>query len=216
MELISRFVAFLLLLILSPGILFISILSLIFQGNPVFYKQERVGFKCKNFKIHKFRTMINNTGDSITKYNDSRITLFGKILRKTKIDEIPQLFNILKGEMRFIGPRPEVPKYFKKNQFIFLNLIKPGLSDFSSIIFRNEDQILKKIGGDKPYEKLLPLKISLAHYYSKKKSFILDFMLVAITIISIFMPNYSSKKLLIPILSKDMPEIKSFFNKYTN
>ena len=112
--------------------------------------------------------MIPNDGSAITKKNDSRITFLGKILRKSKLDEIPQLFNIVNGEMRFIGPRPEIIKYFDYDKFEFLNHIKPGLSDYSSIILRNEDQILDNIGGDSAYEQLLPIKIKLANYYAKK------------------------------------------------
>ena len=117
MEFSSRLIALLILVILSPIIFFISLLSLLLQGSQIFYIQERIGYKYEHFKIYKFRTMVENSGDLITKYNDSRVTMFGRILRKTKIDEIPQLLNILKGEMRFIGPRPEVPEFFEKNNF---------------------------------------------------------------------------------------------------
>ena len=133
--------------------------------------------------------------------NDSRITFLGKILRKSKLDEIPQLFNIVNGEMRFIGPRPEIIKYFDYDKFEFLNHIKPGLSDYSSIILRNEDQILDNIGGDSAYEQLLPIKIKLANYYAKK-SFYLDLQLVFATISAIFLPNYFSRYFMIPYLIK--------------
>ena len=104
--------------------------------------------------------MVNNSGDFITKSNDNRVTFLGRLLRKTKIDEIPQLLNIIRGEMRFIGPRPEVEEYFKKQKFQFLKNIKPGISDYSSIIFRNEAEILNNIGGNDPYRKLLPIKLA--------------------------------------------------------
>lgn len=158
--------------------------------------------------------MIKNSGDLIVKSKDSRITALGRILRKTKIDEIPQLLNIIKGEMRFIGPRPEVPEYFDKNTFQFLYKIKPGLSDYASIMLRDETKILLKIGGDNPYTKLLPIKLELAEYYSRKKSFYLDLKLVTITIIAIIFPKFSSRVLIIPRLTKDLPKIKGFLNKY--
>ena len=120
MEIISRFLALTLIVILSPILIFISILCIIFQGFPIIFKQERVGYNYKIFKIYKFRTMSRNNGDLITIRHDRRITKIGKILRMTKIDEIPQLLNILKGDMRFIGPRPEVPSYFEKSAFHFL------------------------------------------------------------------------------------------------
>ena len=213
MEILSRFIAFSILILLSPILLIISLISLCFQGLPIFYTQKRVGYKFKNFNIYKFRTMVKNSGDLITKSNDSRVTILGRILRKTKVDEIPQLINIIKGEMRFIGPRPEVLEYFEKQKFHFLKIIKPGISDYASIIFRDETKILKKIGGDNPYKKLLPIKLELAEYYSKKKCFTLDFKLVMITLIAIILPDLSSR-LLTPDLSRSLPKTNKILNKY--
>ena len=193
MEIISRFLALAIIVILLPILIFISILCIIFQGFPILFKQERIGYNYKAFEIYKFRTMSKNNGDLITMPNDRRITKIGKILRITKIDEIPQLLNILKGDMRFIGPRPEVPDYFEKSNFQFLMNVKPGISDFSSILFRDEAKILETIGGNNPYLQLLPIKLELAEYYSRKKNILLDFRLVVITILSIFFPNFSSK-----------------------
>ena len=171
MELISRFFALVLIILLGPSFLFFSITSLAFQGFPIFFRQNRIGRDFKEFKIIKFRTMKIGSGKLVTINDDERITNYGKVLRRFKIDEIPQLVNILKGDMRFIGPRPEVKEYVDYDNFSFLKKIKPGLSDFSSIIFRNEEIILQNIGGDNPYEKLLPIKIKLATYYSRKKAF---------------------------------------------
>ena len=214
MGFISRFSALLILILISPIILIISFLLLLFQGRPIFFKQSRVGYKLQLFKIYKFRTMKENSGDLVTAYNDDRVTKFGKILRKNKIDELPQLFNIIRGEMRFIGPRPEVEKYFSKKDFQFLKKIKPGLSDYSSIVLRNETDILKKIGGKNPYNDLLPIKLKLADFYSNKKNFLLDLKLVIITIISIIAPSFCSKTLIIPELSNKIPEVKFFFQRY--
>ena len=214
MELLSRLIAFSILILLSPIIFFISLISLLFQGSPILYKQERVGYKYKSFNIYKFRTMVENSGDLITKSNDNRVTIIGGILRKTKIDEIPQLINIIRGEMRFVGPRPEVPEFVERNNFKFLKKIKPGISDFASIIFRDETKLLQRIGGDNPYAKLLPIKLQLADYYSRKKSFLLDLRLVVITIISIIFPKFASRFLLLPSLIIDIPSIKGFLNRY--
>jgi len=204
------------LFFLFPLLFITSILSLIFQGKPILFRQERVGYKFRCFKIYKFRTMKLNSGELITQPGDQRITDYGKILRKTKVDELPQLLNIIKGDMRFIGPRPEVKKYVSLSKFQFLEKIKPGISDFSSIIFRNETQILEKIGGKNPYSNLLPIKVKLSEYYSSKKSFILDFKLVIITAIAIIFPAFSSKVLVVPKISKEIPELKYFFDKYLN
>ena len=158
--------------------------------------------------------MHNNSGPLITQSRDNRVTNIGKFLRKSKIDELPQLINILKGDMRFIGPRPEVFEYFDKNKFLFLKKIKPGISDYASIILRNESKILRKIGGDNPYEKLLPIKLKLAEYYSNKKCFLLDLKLVSITFISIVFPNLASKYLVLSKMLADIPEFDDFVKNY--
>lgn len=184
---LSQTIAGCMLIVLTPFFTLISLISLVVQGNPVLFKQERVGFQFKKFKLVKFRTMKNNSpGEVITSKGDSRITPWGSFLRLLKLDEIPQLWNIAKGDMRFIGPRPEVPEFVEKEKFSFLSKVKPGLSDFTSILLRDEADILEKIGGKNAYEKLLPLKIQLAHIYAYNKGLFLDFILVTLTLISIF------------------------------
>ena len=160
--------------------------------------------------------MKNELGTKITYSNDNRITVLGNFLRKYKIDETPQLFNILKGEMRFIGPRPEIPEYFDKEKFYFLKKIKPGISDFASILFRNEEEILLKIGGANPYRKLLPLKIQLANYYSQNKSFLLDLNLIFLTVFSIFFPRNASNLFIIPKIKKYLPDSIKAIQRYLN
>ena len=95
-------------------------MSLIFQGTPIFYIQKRVGKDFRPFNLLKFRTMKDESGSFITKDGDERITQWGKILRRTKLDELPQLLNVLVGDMHFVGPRPEVPQYVDKENFAFL------------------------------------------------------------------------------------------------
>ena len=214
MDNISRIFALSLLIILSPLFLIISLLSLIFQGAPILFTQKRIGYKYQSFDIYKFRSMKINSGTLITKNNDTRVTFLGKIIRSTKIDELPQLFNIIKGDMRFIGPRPEVAEFFDKKKFKFLKNIKPGLSDYSSILFRNETKVLNEIGGDNPYEVLIPHKLALANYYAKRKNFILDFKLVMLTLLSIVSPKIVISAFLGPELFKELPLIKDFCNKY--
>lgn len=137
--------AFCLLLLLWPLFLLIAILTKVDSRGPIFFKQERLGKNGKVFKIYKFRTMIDNAitmGSGLwTNENDSRITKIGRFLRKTSLDEIPQLFNVLRGEMSFIGPRPPVP-YFPfryddydetaKKRFN----VKPGISGYAQVVFR--------------------------------------------------------------------------------
>ena len=214
MDIISRFMALLLLLILSPLLLLISLILFVFQGYPIIFYQKRVGYNFKIFNIYKFRSMKINSGSLLTKDDDNRITFIGKIIRFTKLDEIPQLVNILFGDMRFIGPRPEVIEFFDKKKFKFLKKIKPGISDYSSILFRNESQVLTKIGGKNPYEALIPYKLALANYYAKRKSFFLDFKLVILTIISIFFPKTVLTIFLGPELYKRIDGLKDFCIKY--
>ncbi len=214
LEFFSRAVATFIFFMISPVFLFIMFCCLLVQGSPIFFVQERIGFNFKTFKIYKFRTMVNNSGGLITLPNDSRITFMGKILRLSKLDEVPQLINIIKGDMRFIGPRPEVKFYLAKYDFSFLKLVKPGISDFSSIILRNESMILEKIGGHNPYDKLLPIKLELANYYSKNKSFLLDLKLVIITSISLFFPNFAITKLAVPLMKLKSDKTKEFLYKY--
>ena len=194
MELFSRSIALLLIVVLSPLFLLISIFSLLFQGSPVLFKQDRVGYGYTVFKLRKFRSMQKSMDESkITDANDSRVTPWGQFLRATKLDELPQLWNILTGEMRFIGPRPEVEEFVKEDDFSFLKDIKPGLTDFSSILFRDEATILAKKGGVEKYPELLKVKLKLGHLYAEHKGFWLDMKLVFITLISIFSSKRASR-----------------------
>jgi lipopolysaccharide/colanic/teichoic acid biosynthesis glycosyltransferase len=215
MSFFAKCVALFIFILLMPLFILVSILSLIFQGNPIFFKQERVGKNFSIFTLYKFRTMSNNTeNDQISLVNKNKVTAWGKILRKTKIDELPQLLNIIIGDMRFIGPRPEIPFYVNKNKFDFLKSIHPGLSDYSSILFRNEEKVLNKIKSTSPYETILPLKISLAQYYCNKKGFWQDLMLVFLTIGSIISPKLINDKFLMPLIKCQFPEWHSFCEKY--
>lgn len=212
MEFLSRGISFFLLAIFLFFIIIISLLSVLFQKRPIFFLQERVGFKYRKFMIYKFRSMKKSSESLITLKNDSRITKWGKFLRLSKIDELPQLLNILKGEMRFVGPRPEVEDFVDSN-FSFLNKIKPGLTDFSSIIFRNESSMILKA---KDYNKILKMKTKLSIFYAERKSFNLDLYIIVLTLISIFFPA-TAQYFVINYVNKFKPdlsnELKSLINK---
>ena len=214
MEYISRSIALIIIILLFPLIILLMVICFFSQGWPIFFQQERVGYMFEPFNIIKFRTMVENIGGKITEIKDKRITSFGKILRASKLDEIPQLLNIVKGDMRFIGPRPEVFDYFDEESFSFLKIIKPGISDFSSILLRNEDKILARIGGENPYLELLPIKLDLAKYYSKNKTFQLDLFLVFVTIISIFSPNLANVILRRIFNKEDLKNVSVFLKSY--
>lgn len=174
----------------------IALIIKIDDGGPIFYIQERVGQGGRHFKMIKFRTMIRDAdkiGSAITIGNDSRITRVGRWLRRFKLDEFPQLFNVLKGEMSFVGPRPEVPRYVGKYDDIerkVLNLI-PGITDPASIIYRNENEILGKFGDPEKYyvEKIMPDKIRINLEYAKKANVLSDIFVILQTIGLLFKKN---------------------------
>jgi len=167
----------------------IALIIKIEDGGPIFYIQERVGQGGRHFKMIKFRTMIRDAdkiGSAITIGKDSRITRVGRWLRSFKLDEFPQLFNVLKGEMSFVGPRPEVPKYvtlYNDTEREVLNLV-PGITDPASIIYRNENEILGKFGDpEKHYvEKIMPDKIRINLEYAKKANVLSDIFVILQTI----------------------------------
>ncbi len=181
------------LVLLAPLFLFISILILIESKGGIFYCQWRVGLKGKNFKLIKFRTMEINSEKSgflTIGNNDPRITKVGYYLRKYKLDELPQLINVLKCEMSIVGPRPEVRKYVDlyDNDQVQILKIRPGITDFASISFKNENEILKNVDdADLFYIKhIMPEKILLSKIYLNNPSIRNYFKIIFITIRSIF------------------------------
>jgi lipopolysaccharide/colanic/teichoic acid biosynthesis glycosyltransferase len=165
------------LLLLFPLFIIIGILIKIESKGPLFYKQVRIGKKGHIFSLLKFRTMISGSDKSgllTIGAHDPRITQSGRFLRKFKIDEIPQLLNVIKGEMSMVGPRPEVPKYvnlYNEEQKRVLS-IKPGLTDNASIEFANENEILaKSVNPEKLYiENIMPRKIELNMHFINNPS----------------------------------------------
>ncbi|MBC8196530.1 MAG: sugar transferase [Candidatus Marinimicrobia bacterium] len=185
--------AIFLLIILSPLFMVISILILIFSGRPIIFRQKRCGFQYKEFEIIKFRTMHPNNGYELTEYKDERITKIGRFLRKFKLDELPQLINIIEGNMGFIGPRPEAIKIVNNNReyFTYLNTIKPGVTDVNSIIFKDESIIFKNL-NIKIYEKeILPIKSRLSSLTVIKQNIINKIILIIFSIISVINHNLS-------------------------
>jgi len=187
------FLSFIGLTILFPVLLLICILVKIEDGGPVFFTQERVGYKGGLFKIYKFRTMRKNSdrgGRLITIAGDPRITRIGYWLRKFKLDELPQLFNVLRGEMSLVGPRPEVPKYvslYTKEHERALDHV-PGITDPASIVFNEESEILSQYEdpGKAYIERIMPEKIKLYLEYGEKATLISDILIMINTIKTLF------------------------------
>lgn len=180
----KRWIGFLLALVLMicllPFYLIIGAAVAIESGFPVFYRPQRGGYKNKPFRIFKFRSMVKNAdkiGGGTTALNDPRITKVGNFLRKTKLDETPQLFNILAGTMSFIGPRPELLRYveqYEGDEKLILE-VRPGITDFSSIEFINLDELVGSGNADEMYEKyVLKRKNELRVKYAREVSFAVD------------------------------------------
>lgn len=168
------------LLFLPVGIV-VALLIKLSDGGPVFFSQTRVGQFGRPFRIWKFRSMVVNAeqkGVAVTSGTDRRITTIGRFLRRTKLDEVPQLWNVLIGEMSFVGPRPEVPRYvehYTEQQRRVLDL-RPGITDIASVAFRNEEEILR---GTRDVETFylrhcMPAKIEMNLAYARKASFVRD------------------------------------------
>ena len=171
------------LLVIWPLFLLISIAIMLESGFPVFYRAERGGYQEKQFRICKFRSMVKNAdqiGGGTTALHDSRITKVGNILRKTKMDEIPQLLQVFTGEMSLIGPRPELLQYTQQytGEEKLILQVRPGITDYSSIEFINLDEIVGGENADEMYEKyVLNKKNQLRIQDAKTVSFHTDAML---------------------------------------
>jgi lipopolysaccharide/colanic/teichoic acid biosynthesis glycosyltransferase len=165
------------LLVLSPMFLVIAALIKLTDGGPVIYRQVRIGQHGRPFRICKFRTMISaadQAGPAITKAGDARVTWIGGLLRKTKLDEFPQLWNVLKGEMSLVGPRPEVPRYVERytsEQRGILRL-KPGITDLASLCFRDEEALLANAENVEEFyiRHCVPRKLQLNQEYAGRAS----------------------------------------------
>jgi lipopolysaccharide/colanic/teichoic acid biosynthesis glycosyltransferase len=177
------------LIILLPFFIIIALLIVMDSRGGIFYKQVRVGLDGKDFTLLKFRSMKTNSdkGSLLTVGdNDSRITSIGSFIRKYKIDELPQLINVLFGDMSLVGPRPEVRKYvdlYNAEQKQVLN-VKPGLTDYASIEYSNENEILgKALNPEQTYiDEIMPAKLKLNLKYISEKSFGVDLKIIWRTI----------------------------------
>ena len=196
---------------LSPLLIPVVIVLLLTGEHYVFYFQERIGFKNKKFKIIKFATMIKNSpsiGTGLhTKKNDPRILPLGGFLRKTKINELPQLFNILFGSMTIVGPRPLVDKTFEPySEMVKKNIynVKPGLSGIGSIVFRDEEEIMDGSNASINFYEtsIAPYKGALEEWFVEKKGIFIYFLAIFITVWTVLIPT----KRIIWDIFKDLPE----------
>jgi lipopolysaccharide/colanic/teichoic acid biosynthesis glycosyltransferase len=191
--------SFIALVVLSPLLIPVCIGLLLTGEHYIFYFQKRIGFKNKPFEIWKFATMLKNSpnlpGGLLTLRKDPRLMPLGGLLRKTKINELPQLINILKGDMSIVGPRPLVDKTFSPySDFVKANIynVKPGLTGIGSIVFRDEEKLLSesKLAPHEFYkDHIAPFKGDLEIWYQDNLSFSTDILLVFLTAWVIFFPK---------------------------
>ncbi|MEW6301887.1 MAG: sugar transferase [Verrucomicrobiota bacterium] len=177
------------LVLLSPMFLVIATLIKLTDGGPVFYLQIRIGQRGRSFRICKFRTMIcaaEQVGPSITKAGDARVTWIGRILRDTKLDEFPQLWNVLKGEMSLVGPRPEVPRYVERYTAEQREILrfKPGITDLASLCFRDEEALLANADDVEEFymRHCVPRKLQLNREYARRANVWSDTWIILQTI----------------------------------
>ncbi|MFA6433621.1 MAG: sugar transferase [Elusimicrobiales bacterium] len=183
------------LLVLSPVFILAAIAVKLSGPGPVLFGHRRIGLDFRPFYTHKFRTMVagaDRKGSAITTGGDARITAVGRLLRKTKIDELPQLFNVLVGEMSLVGPRPEVAQYvelFREDYKTVLS-VRPGITDYAAIEYRDEEGVLRElVGGEESPKRyptthdayvaeVLPAKIALYKKYIAEQSFLTDIKII--------------------------------------
>ena len=192
--------SFSLLILLFPLLLLVCIWNVLTGEHEIFYKQTRIGKNGKQFEIIKFATMLKNSSElgagGFTEFNDSRFLPLGSFMRKTKINELPQLLNILRGEMSLVGFRPLAKVSFNRvleigDKTAYSKM--PGITSPASIFLRNEEQILMKVEDKQKYydEHILPFKVSLDEWWSKNNSVFNYFAILFLTAMSLFLPLHT-------------------------
>lgn len=218
-RLIDLFISTFALLLLSPLFLIVIIILRFTGEGEVFYFQERLGFLNKKFNIIKFATMLKNSPNmgsgSLTLRGDPRVLPFGKFLRKSKINELPQIFNVIIGNMSIVGPRPQMQVDFDKFPIDKRNEIyksQPGITGIGSIIFRDEEKWISDFDGDKHkfYKtKIAPYKAEVEIWYYQNQSLFVDFKLIFLTAWVIIFPNNNVVEKLFKSLPKKPSHLKN-------
>lgn len=195
---LPRFFEFLLalggLILVSPLLILAAILLKITSPGPILFCQKRVGLNGVEFTLYKFRSMkVSQSGSLVTASNDHRITRVGRILRKTKVDELPGLWNVLRGDMSFVGPRPEVPELVDLTNPLWREIltVKPGITDPITLKLRNEEDILANAEDNKEFYKkvLQPYKMKGYIKYVSQKGFKKDIEIILLTLKAVILPN---------------------------
>jgi lipopolysaccharide/colanic/teichoic acid biosynthesis glycosyltransferase len=185
------------IVVLAPVFVAVAITIRLEDGGPVFYRQVRIGRAGKPFEIDKFRSMTpapKGVGSSLTIAGDPRVTRVGAFLRRAKLDELPQLFNVLQGEMSLVGPRPEAPDlmlHYTRSQRAVMVSVRPGMTDYASVLLRDESELLARAPDPARFyrERIMPLKCELCAHYLGDLGPLTDMRIVLATIWSIIFPR---------------------------
>lgn len=184
------------LMIVSPLLVITAGMILLLNGAPILFGQKRIGLCGRIFLLYKFRTMTisdRSAEGSFDVGNKDRITHFGAFLRKTKLDEMPQLWNVLKGDMSLVGPRPEVRKWVDAypERWTKVLAVRPGITDPASIYYRNEEELLAQADDPEAFyrDQILPHKLDLYEEYVRSRTFLSDISLIFKTILSVLLPG---------------------------
>ncbi len=187
------------LVLLSPLLLFLSFAVKVTSRGPVFFTGERVGRGGRRFRMIKFRTMVGNAdriGPTVTAEDDPRITAIGRFLRRTKLDELPTLINVLRGDMSIVGPRPEtapwIPLYTLEERRILLVL--PGITSLATILYRHEEKLLAGKKIEEAYPPIMREKLRIELDYLRNRSFLTDLKIIALTINAIFQKHVPERQ----------------------
>ena len=193
------FICIISLSFLLPFFIIFAIIIKLSSPGPVFYRGVRTGLHGRTFRIFKFRTMVinaENLGGGTTALNDFRIFKFGKFLRRYKLDEIPQIINVIKGDMSIVGPRPELPQYtnqFKGEELLILS-VRPGMTDYSSVKYFSLQEIVGSKNADQIFEEnILHQKNILRLKYVKEQNFFQDIRLIFLSFACIFRRIFNGK-----------------------
>lgn len=180
------------LLLLSPLFALIALLVRLTSPGPIFYRARRVGRGGREFTLYKFRSMVANAdrqGPGITAAGDPRVTPIGRVLRRTKLDELPQLWNVLRGDMSLVGPRPEDPRYvalYTPEQRRVLD-VRPGITSLASIEYRNEEAILRGPDWEQRYiREVMPAKLAIDLRYVQQATLLTDLLIILRTLLALF------------------------------
>ncbi len=200
------------LVVLSPLFALIAVAIKIEDGGPIFYSQPRVGKDFRRFRLYKFRSMVagaDRLGSPLTGPQDPRITRVGRFLRRYKLDELPQLVNLLMGDMRLVGARPELERYVDvfRSEYTLLLRDRPGITDPASLVYRQEHQVLGTEGLEEQYlTEILPHKLELSLEYARRRTLLADLGIVCRTVFGIpWTPPDSHHSGALPVIPSKPP-----------